>query len=104
MHCRFAPNQGLTTLSCLYVTVCGSMNRCVARSTHICIVVANAPTGFMQGESREGERRKCATSSGLSHMSSTERSVGLEEPGGRSHSGGLCSNAVLVVPHGRGES
>ena len=34
MHCRFAPNQGRTSLCCLYVAVYGSWLLCVTRSTH----------------------------------------------------------------------
>ena len=38
MLCRFAPNQGRTSLCCLYVAVCSSQLRCVTRSTHVCII------------------------------------------------------------------
>ena len=38
MYCRFAPNQGRTSLCCLYVAVYGSWLRCVTRSTHVCII------------------------------------------------------------------
>ena len=38
IHCRFAPNQGRTTLCCLYVAVYASWLRCVTRSTHVCII------------------------------------------------------------------
>ena len=35
MHCRFDPNQGRTTLCCLYIPVFCSLLCCVTRSTHI---------------------------------------------------------------------
>ena len=38
MQCRFAPNQGRTSLCCLYVAMYGSWLRCVTRSTHVCII------------------------------------------------------------------
>ena len=37
MHCRFPPNQGRTTLCCMYVAVCGSQLFCDTRNTHIFI-------------------------------------------------------------------
>ena len=35
MHCRFDPNQGWTSLCCLYVAVYGSLLRCFTKSIHI---------------------------------------------------------------------